>query len=402
MAPEEALARLLDGQRSAARRGRAARCPRSPRPPAAPPRALAAGHRVAYAGAGSAGLMALADALEIAGTFGIPAERTPVLFAGGAAALLAMTGAVEDDRAAAARDLAAAGLGAGRRRRLRLGQRLDPLHPRRRRGRPRRRRHRHRHRQHRRRARSLALADVAVLLDTGPEVVAGSTRMGAGTAQKVALNLLSTLAGLRLGHVHDGYMVNLVADNAKLRDRAAGIVAAISGTPTRPPARAALAATGGAVKPAVLLAAGARDPDRAAALLAASGGHLGPALDALRSDDPGATGPHQQGVDQDEAHPADRRPARQHAARRHRLRAGRDPDHRELAQRRPRHLAGEDHPRLRGVAPRHQAQLHPLGPDRVQRRAELQARRRLRRRPHHLPARSTPASSSSTRASSPT
>ncbi len=73
----------------------------------------------------------------------------------------------------------------------------------------------------------LTLADIPVLLDTGPEVVAGSTRMGAATAQKVALNMLSVLMALHLGHVHEGYMVNVVADNAKLRDRAARIVAAV-------------------------------------------------------------------------------------------------------------------------------------------------------------------------------
>ena len=121
-----------------------------------------------------------------------------------------------------------------------------------------------------------------MLLDTGPELVAGSTRLGAGTAQKIALNLISTLAGLKLGHVHDGYMVNVVADNAKLRDRAARIVAAISGADDGA-ARAALEATAGAVKPAVLIAAGARDRGHADALLAASGGHVGPALNALQS-----------------------------------------------------------------------------------------------------------------------
>ena len=68
-----------------------------------------------------------------------------------------------------------------------------------------------------------------ILLATPPEVIAGSTRMGAGTAQKIALNMLSTLVAIHLGHVHDGYMVNLNADNVKLRDRAARIVAAIAG-----------------------------------------------------------------------------------------------------------------------------------------------------------------------------
>ena len=278
--PEHALARLLEGQRSAL----AAVEPALPALAAAAERAaavLAAGHRLAYAGAGSAGLMALADALEIAGTFGIPAERTPVLFAGGASALLAMAGAPEDVRDAAARDVAAAALGpldavvcvsasgstpytvgvaeAARARGAAViaiaNTAASPL---------------------------LALADAAVLLDTGSEVVAGSTRMGAGTAQKAALNLLSTLVAIRLGHVHDGFMVNVVADNAKLRERAAGIVAAVASAPDDD-AHAALAATGGAVKAAILVAAGARDADDAAALLATCGGHVGPALDALRS-----------------------------------------------------------------------------------------------------------------------
>jgi N-acetylmuramic acid 6-phosphate etherase len=278
--PAAALALLLDGQRAAA----AAVAPALPALEAAAEAAagaLGAGRRLGYAGAGSSGLMALADALELAGTFGIPPARTPVLFAGGAAALATLTGAVEDEAGAAAADLDRAGLAAGdaliavsasgstpytvaaaeaaRARGVTVigianaeGSRL------------------------------LALSDVPVLLDTGPELVAGSTRMGAATAQKIALNLISTLAGLRLGHVHDGYMVNVVADNAKLRDRAARIVAAV-GRAGDDAARAALEITGGAVKPAVLIAAGARDRAHADRLLAAGGGHLGPALNALQS-----------------------------------------------------------------------------------------------------------------------
>jgi N-acetylmuramic acid 6-phosphate etherase len=108
--------------------------------------------------------------------------------------------------------------------------------------------------------------------------------MGAGTAQKIALNLISTLTGLRLGHVHDGYMINLLADNAKLRDRAERIVTAIAGEEAGD-ARAALAAADGAVKPAVLIAAGARDAAQAASLLAKSGGQLGRALAALAANE---------------------------------------------------------------------------------------------------------------------
>ncbi len=274
------LSRLLAGQQAAAAAVGAA-LPALEAAAGHAAEALRTGHRLAYAGAGSSGLMALADALELAGTFGIPPERTPMLFAGGAEALIRMAGAVEDDAASAAAEVASAGLGAGdvviavsasgstpytlavaeaaRTRGVTLvgianvaGSAL------------------------------LGRADVAVLLDTGAELVAGSTRMGAATAQKIALNMISTLAGLRLGHVHDGFMVNVLADNAKLRDRAARIVTAISGADDAE-ARAALAATGGAVKPAILVAAGARDPAEADRRLAASGGHLAPALADLRA-----------------------------------------------------------------------------------------------------------------------
>jgi N-acetylmuramic acid 6-phosphate etherase len=104
--------------------------------------------------------------------------------------------------------------------------------------------------------------------------------MGAGTAQKIALNMLSTLAAVHLGHVHDGYMVNLRADNAKLRERAARIVSAIAGCDAGEAARL-LGETGGAVKPAVLMAAGARDRGEAESLLARTGERLRPALAKL-------------------------------------------------------------------------------------------------------------------------
>jgi N-acetylmuramic acid 6-phosphate etherase len=230
---------------------------------------------MAYVGAGSSGLMALSDCLELAGTFGIPPDRTPMLFAGGAAALLHMTGGVEDDLTLAETDFVSAGLRAGdvalclsasgttpyTMEIVRLARAAgvvtvgfanvagSPL---------------------------LGAADHAVLLETGPEVVSGSTRMGAGTAQKVALNMLSVLVGLKLGHVHDGYMVNVVADNAKLRDRAARIVSAISET-EMDVSRAALDATMGAVKPAILVARG-MSADQAVQTLQNSRGHLAPLL----------------------------------------------------------------------------------------------------------------------------
>ena len=121
-------------------------------------------------------------------------------------------------------------------------------------------------------------ADHAILLDTGPEVLAGSTRMNAGTAQKAALGLLSSLTMTRLGHVHDGLMVSMRADCAKLEGRAARIVMRIAGCSERD-ARAALAAAAGRIKPAVLIARGAT-PNDAARRLERVGGNLRRALEA--------------------------------------------------------------------------------------------------------------------------
>ena len=237
--------------------------------------ALQGGGRLAYAGAGSSGLMALSDALELAGTFGIPPARTPVLFAGGVQALIHMQGGAEDDLSLAENDIV--GLNPGPRDAVicvsasgSTPYTLAVARACRSSG-----------------AAVIGIANVPgtallgaathpVLLATGPEVVCGSTRMGAATAQKVALNMLSVLVGIRLGAVHDGHMVDVVADNAKLRDRAARIVAAISGA-DETVARDALTATGGVVKTAVLVARGLT-PEAAAQALAQSGGHLAPHL----------------------------------------------------------------------------------------------------------------------------
>lgn len=274
-----ALSHLLDAQLAALATVRPA-IPAIDRAATAAAESLRAGGKLAYAGAGSSGLMALADALELAGTFGIPPSATPMLFAGGTDALIHMTGSVEDDPALAEADFRRAGLKTGDTILCLSASGTTPY--------------------------TLVVADLArtagltvvgianvpgsklleqshisILLDTGPEVVNGSTRMGAATAQKVALNMLSVRMGILLGHVHDGYMVNVVADNAKLADRAARIVAGISGRDMET-AKHALRQTGGAVKPAVLIAAGA-SPERAEAELKNSGGAIGPALAALNA-----------------------------------------------------------------------------------------------------------------------
>ena len=115
-------------------------------------------------------------------------------------------------------------------------------------------------------------ADHPVLLHSGPEFLAGSTRMTAGTAQKIALNLFSTRLMTELGRVYQGHMVDMVPSNAKLIDRAKRMVAAISGV-ALPKAAAAWTEAGGSVKVAVLMLDGLARAD-AEASLAAAGGRL--------------------------------------------------------------------------------------------------------------------------------
>ncbi|WP_193336328.1 N-acetylmuramic acid 6-phosphate etherase [Devosia beringensis] len=240
---------------------------------------LLAGGRLIYAAAGSSGLMALADAVELPGTFGIGRDRIVVLLAGGIAALPALEGGPEDDAEAARRELAAiavrpndcvitltasgytpyplAAAAAGRA----AGARTIGI-------------------ANNAGAALFDLVDVAICLATPPEVIAGSTRMGAGTAQKITLNMLSTLVAVKLGHVHDGFMVNLIADNAKLRGRAQRIVIGITGVSDAEAARCLELADGG-VKLAIVLAAGAADLEGARRLLGANQERLRPVLAEL-------------------------------------------------------------------------------------------------------------------------
>jgi N-acetylmuramic acid 6-phosphate etherase len=242
-------------------------------------KAVRAGRQLVYAAAGSSGLMAMADACELAGTFGLPPERTRILMAGGIPTSAAMPGDTEDDTQEAKKAaevihagdavilLSASGrtpyaltiAGIARDRGAHvicLANNPDtPL---------------------------LTLADVAICLPTPPEVISGSTRMGAGTAQKAALNMMSTIMGVALGHVHDGMMVNLHADNDKLRDRAARMVADIASVPHER-AETALATAKGRVKPAVLLAMGAPNLTLAEELLTQADGRLRAAMAALHS-----------------------------------------------------------------------------------------------------------------------
>ncbi len=235
--------------------------------------------RLVYAGAGSSALLASADGLELAGTFGTAPDRVLLLMAGGLPQTSEMPGGTEDATALADQDAArirptdtviTVAASGSTPYALRIAERAQTLG-----------------------ANTICIAntpkaplfehaDIAICLPTPPEMVAGSTRLGAGTAQKAALNMISTLAGLRLGHIHDGMMVNLRADNAKLKDRARRIVQRITGA-SEIAAADALTQSQGAVKPAILLLKGADDP---AALLARHDGHLRSALDALAAKAP--------------------------------------------------------------------------------------------------------------------
>jgi N-acetylmuramic acid 6-phosphate etherase len=278
--PVEALGVLLDGQLAAVQSVRDA-LPQIAALAQAAAETVENGGRLFYAAAGSSGLMTMADALEIPGTFGISMERIIVLFAGGIDALKDMVGGVEDDIDQARLDvlehqisnvdlliaLSASGTtpyalsamktakGAGAKTAGIANNAGSAM---------------------------LLAADFPVLLPTPPEILAGSTRMGAGSAQKIALNMMSTLMAMKLGHVHDGYMVNVRADNIKLKRRSQSIVASIAQC-SMDDAASFLDLAGGTVKSAILLACGARDRLQAEAILESTGHRLRPALSETRS-----------------------------------------------------------------------------------------------------------------------
>jgi N-acetylmuramic acid 6-phosphate etherase len=106
--------------------------------------------------------------------------------------------------------------------------------------------------------------------------------MGAGTAQKIALNMISTQAGILLGHIHDGYMVNVRAENAKLKERARRMVSAITGCDEQTAANT-FALSQGSTKIAILLASGAGNLETARDMLQQSDQILRPALQRLHA-----------------------------------------------------------------------------------------------------------------------
>ncbi|RED51595.1 N-acetylmuramic acid 6-phosphate etherase [Aestuariispira insulae] len=215
--------------------------------------------RLVYVGAGSSGLLATQDGMELPPTFGWPRERLTFLMAGGSAARLSLEGASEDDADAARQEVAhyhlgeadvvigvaasggtpytVAALEAARERgALTVAIANTPG------------------------CRLLDAAEFPICIETGLEVIAGSTRLGAGTAQKATLGMLSSLVMTRMGHVIDGMMVSVEADNIKLRERAIRIVSVIAEC-DEAAAKDALGRTQGKVKPAILVAMGMAPED---------------------------------------------------------------------------------------------------------------------------------------------
>jgi N-acetylmuramic acid 6-phosphate etherase len=243
--------------------------------------ALRAGNCVHYVGAGTSGRLATVDAAELVPTFNAPSDWFVVHHAGGNLALQnAVENAEDDDEAGAAEIAASASAGdfvlgltasgrtpyvlgalrAARELGARTGLVFSNPH-----------------------ATGLLDIDVLIEVDTGPEVVAGSTRMKAGTAQKLVLTAFSTAVMVRLGRTYSNLMVSMRATNAKLRGRTLRILQEATGV-SRQECAVALDEAHGDLKVALVHLLSGVDPERAAAVLAATDGHVREALTNLGAD----------------------------------------------------------------------------------------------------------------------
>jgi N-acetylmuramic acid 6-phosphate etherase len=242
------------------------------------------GGRWIYVGAGTSGRIAAMDAAECAPTFGVPPDRVRTLVAGGEAAATRAVEGAEDDSSAAARDLEALGLtlndavvgltASGRTpyviaavryaseagcATVGISNSAD--------------------------AELSGVARVSIEVVTGPAVLTGSTRLKAGTAEKLILNMLSTAAFTRLGKVYGNWMVDLRASNEKLKERARRIVCEIVGVPGDE-AAALLRAAEGSVKVAIVMGIAEVAAGEARSLLDAAGGSVRRALSTASPDRP--------------------------------------------------------------------------------------------------------------------
>lgn len=238
--------------------------------------ALRRGGRLFYLGAGTSGRLGVLDAAECPPTFNVPAELVQGIMAGGERALARATEASEDDPAMGARDLAErgftprdvlVGIAASGRTPYVLGavaqaQRLG--------------------------ATTIGISctpnselsravDIPIEPLPGPEIIAGSTRMKAGTATKLVLNMLSTASMIRLGHVFGNLMVNVQPKNRKLIDRARRIIARAADVDSERAAEL-LEQSGGSVKVAILMARLGINREEAEARLNACDGRVSEVL----------------------------------------------------------------------------------------------------------------------------
>ncbi|MDW4574469.1 N-acetylmuramic acid 6-phosphate etherase [Microbacterium sp. M3] len=235
------------------------------------------GGRLVYIGAGTPGRLGILDASEIPPTFGEPAERVVGIIAGGETAIRSAVENAEDDAGQGRADIARAGIGpddcvVGLTASGRTPYVLGAIAEARDRG-----------------AATVgvscnpdsalsAAADVGVEVIVGPELVAGSTRLKAGTAQKIVLNTISTLAMVRIGKTYGNHMVDVRATNEKLRARAVRTVMGVADVDP-PLARRALADTEWEVKPAILMCMRGLTADAATRALSDADGRLRDALD---------------------------------------------------------------------------------------------------------------------------
>ncbi|MGW1374127.1 N-acetylmuramic acid 6-phosphate etherase [Streptomyces sp. NPDC002446] len=242
---------------------------------------MARGGRLIYAGAGTAGRLGVLDASECPPTFNTDPSEVLGLIAGGPSALVTAVEGAEDSKEYAVKDLTAAGLteldtvvgisasgrtpyavGAVEHARalgaLTIGLSCNAGSP------------------------LAGAAEHGIEVVVGPELLTGSTRLKAGTAQKLVLNMLSTITMIRLGKTYGNLMVDVRASNEKLRARSRRIVALATGA-TDMEIETALSSTHGEVKNAILTLLGSVDGPTAARLLAASDGHLRAALEAAKN-----------------------------------------------------------------------------------------------------------------------
>lgn len=280
--PEDILESLIEGQFSAVAAVRAA-LPAIKSAAVAMEARLRDRGRLVYAGAGTSGRLAVQDGAELIPTFGWPEDRLLLLMAGGRDALLQSVEGAEDEVDYAVQLLgqheiniddvliavAASGTTpftlaclreAKRRGALTIGIANNPATP------------------------ILEESHHPILLNTGSEPIAGSTRLKAGTAQKVTLNVLSSLLMILLGRVYQGLMVDVRALNEKLVRRSEDMLVQLTGR-SRDDAHNALDCAQGSVKLAVLLLQGC-DLETATSLLNRSSGQLRKALDLMNA--PGA------------------------------------------------------------------------------------------------------------------